>query len=276
MSLIWSLFLFSLKIFSTPQGSVRKVWILSLPFTMISSLRQPVVGISGSDLLLRQRHATPVKARSFLPSLARKKGQGSLVSVHKPLHIASSLGGRNFVSVKSNGKGDSVKCEAYEADRSEVESSNTPSEASKKVKIGIYFATWWALNVVFNIYNKKVLNAYPFPWLTSTLSLACGSLMMLISWATGIAEAPKTDPEFWKSLFPVSIELVLFVCFLWMEGSDGFVLFALVFFVLAKNVFHFDNFGHISGCLCWLTPETYKVEKTEYVPIKPCGSIGLN
>jgi len=178
---------------------------------MISSLRQPVVGISGSDLLLRQRHATPVKARSFLPSLSREKGQGSLVSVHKPLHIASSLGGGNFVSGKSDGRGDLVKCEAYEADRSEVEATNTPSEAAKKVKIGIYFATWWALNVVFNIYNKKVLNAYPYPWLTSTLSLACGSLMMLISWATGIAEAPKTDPEFWKSLFPVSIKLVLFV-----------------------------------------------------------------
>ena len=82
--------------------------------------------------------------------------------------------------------------------------------------------------MVFNIYNKKVLNAYPYPWLTSTLSLACGSLMMLISWATGIAEAPKTDPEFWKSLFPVSFELIfcLFVC--WgkeklMGGSESLV-----------------------------------------------------
>jgi len=197
---------------------------------MISSLRQPVVGISGSDLLLRQRHATLIKARSFLPSLSREKGQRSLVSVQKPLHIAASLGVGNFVSVKSDDdkRGDLVKCEAYEADRSEVEGASTPSEAAKKVKIGIYFATWWALNVVFNIYNKKVLNAYPYPWLTSTLSLACGSLMMLISWATGIAEAPKTDPEFWKSLFPVSFELIfcLFVC--WgkeklMGGSESLV-----------------------------------------------------
>jgi hypothetical protein len=32
------------------------------------------------------------------------------------------------------------------------------------VKIGIYFASWWALNVVFNIYNKKVLNTrVPLP-----------------------------------------------------------------------------------------------------------------
>lgn len=99
--------------------------------------------------------------------------------------------------------------EAYEADKAEPQpidddAAETKSEAAKKLKIGIYFATWWALNVVFNIYNKKVLNAYPYPWLTSTLSLAAGSLMMLISWAVGIVETPKTDFDFWKTLFPVS------------------------------------------------------------------------
>ncbi|KAF3320866.1 glucose-6-phosphate/phosphate translocator 2 [Carex littledalei] len=79
------------------------------------------------------------------------------------------------------------------------------SEKKQTIKISIYFATWWALNVVFNIYNKKVLNAFPFPWLTSVLSLAAGSLIMLVSWATHIAEAPKTDMDFWKALAPVAI-----------------------------------------------------------------------
>ncbi|XP_012571210.1 glucose-6-phosphate/phosphate translocator 1, chloroplastic isoform X2 [Cicer arietinum] len=178
---------------------------------MISSLRQqPSIAISGSDVVLRKRHGTLVQPQSFLPSLVRGKSQRSLVSVQKPLHLAcvgvGNFGSvKSFDSVKGFGSDDLVKCEAYEADRSEVEGAATPSEAAKKVKIGIYFATWWALNVVFNIYNKKVLNAYPYPWLTSTLSLACGSLMMLISWATRIAEAPKTDFEFWKTLFPVAV-----------------------------------------------------------------------
>jgi hypothetical protein len=30
--------------------------------------------------------------------------------------------------------------------------------------------------------------------------------MMMISWATRIAEAPNTDFEFWKTLFPVSFD----------------------------------------------------------------------
>ncbi|XP_006657775.2 glucose-6-phosphate/phosphate translocator 2, chloroplastic-like [Oryza brachyantha] len=80
-----------------------------------------------------------------------------------------------------------------------------PTETARRAKIGVYFATWWALNVIFNIYNKKVLNAFPYPWLTSTLSLAAGSAIMLASWATKIAEAPTTDLDFWKALSPVAI-----------------------------------------------------------------------
>ncbi|KAK4746403.1 hypothetical protein SAY87_012715 [Trapa incisa] len=100
-----------------------------------------------------------------------------------------------------------VETRAYEtADGPREISVQLPGEkAAQKFKIGIYFATWWALNVVFNIYNKKVLNAFPYPWLTSTLSLAAGSLMMLISWATRVAETPKVDLEFWKMLLPVAV-----------------------------------------------------------------------
>ncbi|CAA7409117.1 unnamed protein product [Spirodela intermedia] len=142
------------------------------------------------------------------------------VNSHRPLRISSvdglgfRLGGAalDLPSAAARRRRDDVFVGAYEADRSEgfggegqSQEAAASAEAAKKVKIGIYFATWWALNVVFNIYNKKVLNAYPFPWLTSTLSLATGSLMMLVSWATRIAEAPKVDLDFWKALFPVAV-----------------------------------------------------------------------
>jgi len=86
----------------------------------------------------------------------------------------------------------------------EISAPAEPAETARRARIGVYFATWWALNVIFNIYNKKVLNAFPYPWLTSTLSLAAGSAIMLASWATRIAEAPQTDLDFWKALSPVS------------------------------------------------------------------------
>ncbi|XP_054798278.1 glucose-6-phosphate/phosphate translocator 1, chloroplastic-like [Prosopis cineraria] len=174
---------------------------------MVCSLKQPGISFSSSDVVLRRRQSNSFQSSSslLLPSMPKGKAEQPLVSVHKPLHLSSLTKKFLKVNIPSAGpRGNSIRCEAFEADRSNIEAS-TPSEAANRLRIGIYFATWWALNVVFNIYNKKVLNAYPYPWLTSTLSLACGSLMMLISWATRIVEAPKTDFEFWKTLFPVAV-----------------------------------------------------------------------
>ncbi|GAB4830910.1 glycerol-3-phosphate O-acyltransferase 2 [Ancistrocladus abbreviatus] len=136
-----------------------------------------------------------------------KKREKLQLSITKPLHIVSSITPSNSL-VKY--RKPLPECNAYEANCAQpldisIELPSVHSETAQRVKIGIYFATWWALNVVFNIYNKKVLNVFPYPWLTSTLSLAAGSLMMLISWATRIADAPETDMEFWKTLLPVAV-----------------------------------------------------------------------
>lgn len=172
------------------------------------SLKQSTLSIPGSEFL-RRRSPSPNFQSPVFPVV--NSSRSSIFSLSKPLHISSVES--FFPCLKKSSKNGKekdqslVRCKAYEADRSEPirDSTLARSEAARKVKIGTYFATWWALNVIFNIYNKKVLNAFPFPWLTSTLSLAAGSLIMLVSWALRIAETPKTDLEFWKSLFPVSI-----------------------------------------------------------------------
>nr|KYP72853.1 hypothetical protein KK1_005456 [Cajanus cajan] len=128
--------------------------------------------------------------------------QHSHLCSQRPLHLSST---EAFALVRRRNV---TECQAYEADRSrplEINIDLPAEEAAQRLKIGLYFATWWALNVVFNIYNKKVLNAFPYPWLTSTLSLAAGSLMMLISWATRVAHVPKVNLDFWKALFPVAV-----------------------------------------------------------------------
>ncbi|XP_052180842.1 glucose-6-phosphate/phosphate translocator 2, chloroplastic-like [Diospyros lotus] len=165
---------------------------------MLCSVKQPRSTFTCSDLMPRNRLGLKPQISS-LPAIAnRKRVFPSNVFVRRPL----------FLSLKDQSL--PVECRAYEADVSQpvnvdFPAEKAPSEAAQRLKISVYFATWWALNVVFNIYNKKVLNAFPYPWLTSTLSLAAGSLIMLISWATRMAEAPKTDFEFWKTLFPVAV-----------------------------------------------------------------------
>lgn len=170
---------------------------------MISSVKPSPISSTAANFSPKNR-TSPRLNFSPLPIFKNlQKGfKVQSFSSQKPLHVASV---ENF-AISRRPEKRATECHAYEADRSHpinIEISN--EAAAKRIKIGIYFATWWALNVVFNIYNKKVLNAFPFPWLTSTLSLAAGSIMMLISWATRVADAPKTDFEFWKTLFPVAV-----------------------------------------------------------------------
>ncbi|GAV68608.1 EamA domain-containing protein/TPT domain-containing protein [Cephalotus follicularis] len=173
---------------------------------MICSIKQSAITINSKDSVFARKTPSLTQRSSLsLPSLEtrQKPFAAKAISLSKPLYVSSL---EAFGSLKPNKGSSAVTCKAYEADKSQpIQSATEKSEAAKRLKIGIYFATWWALNVVFNIYNKKVLNAFPYPWLTSTLSLATGSLMMLISWATRIAETPKTDFEFWKTLFPVAV-----------------------------------------------------------------------
>ncbi|XP_078157603.1 glucose-6-phosphate/phosphate translocator 1, chloroplastic-like isoform X2 [Carex rostrata] len=89
--------------------------------------------------------------------------------------------------------------------RSTVHKVKALWKPNQRGKIVLYFTTWWALNVVFNIYNKMVLNVFPFPWLTATLALAAGSIIMLCSWCMNFVKPPKVDSEFWLALLPVAI-----------------------------------------------------------------------
>ncbi|CAL5342442.1 unnamed protein product [Camellia sinensis] len=181
--------------------------------TMACSAKQSHAIFTLSNHFQPQSLASKPQNLPTFPSNFDKKLAKTNLLAPKPLHILSSLPGfKNFDESNNTKPRDSlVPCKAYEAHHVQPIQINieldehTREVAAQKLKIGVYFATWWALNVIFNIYNKKVLNAFPFPWLTSTLSLATGSLMMLVSWATKIAKAPETDLNFWKALFPVAV-----------------------------------------------------------------------
>lgn len=174
---------------------------------MISSLRLTSSNFTSTEIFNRKSPLLRPNLPLQSPDCSVLKHVDRSFSTNKPIHISSV----ENLSLSTKSSERSTVCRAYEADsrRLQINIELPDEQTTQKLKIGLYFATWWALNVVFNVYNKKVLNAFPYPWLTSTLSLAAGSLMMLVSWATRMVDAPKTDLDFWNSLLPVRIILTM-------------------------------------------------------------------
>lgn len=60
----------------------------------------------------------------------------------------------------------------------------------QRLKIGFYFGLWYALNVIYNIMNKKLLNILPAPVTVGTIQLGIGGLYAILLWMTRLRRAP--------------------------------------------------------------------------------------
>ena len=77
---------------------------------------------------------------------------------------------------------------------------------SHTIKIGSLFGLWYALNIGYNIYNKKVLTAVPeLTYILAWLQLALGLFYVLPLWGLGLRKAPVLNSEEIKSLIPIAV-----------------------------------------------------------------------
>ncbi|KAJ0014784.1 hypothetical protein Pint_20875 [Pistacia integerrima] len=70
------------------------------------------------------------------------------------------------------------------------------TKPNKTLKLALVFGFWYFQNIVFNIYNKKVLNVFPFPWLLASFQLFAGSVWMLVLWSLKLQPCPKITKPF--------------------------------------------------------------------------------
>lgn len=95
---------------------------------------------------------------------------------------------------------------------SSVQSSSKPAPQSvlpvqvpSSLKIGGMFGLWYALNIGYNIYTKKVLNAVPqLSFTLSFLQLVIGMLYVVPMWITGLSKAPSVSREDMNGLVPMA------------------------------------------------------------------------
>lgn len=78
-----------------------------------------------------------------------------------------------------------------------------PQKLFDTVKLGFLMSSWFFLNVMYNITNKKCQNAFPMPWTMTVVSLFVGIPWVCLLWASGIRKAPKIPAKGWKVLLPI-------------------------------------------------------------------------
>lgn len=129
--------------------------------------------IHGSDLLFLRKESLipPIQQSALLLPALKKLANQRLVLVSRPLHVPNSVENLSF------------KCEM------EAEA------AAKKNIIGVYLATWWALQNMVALNLKQQLNALALtPYPKILLACACGwslPLIMLISWPMLLESSKK-------------------------------------------------------------------------------------
>ena len=74
----------------------------------------------------------------------------------------------------------------------------------RTLKIGIYFALWFALSTGYNLQNKVRLNLLPLPWCQSAFSLFVGTAFVMPLWLTGLRKAPILSKEAIMTLLPIA------------------------------------------------------------------------
>jgi len=80
------------------------------------------------------------------------------------------------------------------ARRAEETASAEPvasESAFEKYKVFIFIGLWYVFNIGYNIYNKKALIAYPYPWACALWQMFFGWFIFVPLWLLGVRKAPK-------------------------------------------------------------------------------------
>ena len=67
------------------------------------------------------------------------------------------------------------------------------SDLKKTALLGVLFAGWYAFNIVFNIYNKQVLKAFPYPLHCTMFQFLGGCVLIAFMWGSNLVERPEKE-----------------------------------------------------------------------------------
>jgi len=81
----------------------------------------------------------------------------------------------------------------------------TGTSTASKISLALCICAWYFLNIAFNIYNKKALMLFPYPWTVALFQMAFGMLLFGPLWATGLRRTPKLNQSEIMKLMPAAL-----------------------------------------------------------------------
>ncbi|CAL5186244.1 unnamed protein product [Lathyrus oleraceus] len=78
-----------------------------------------------------------------------------------------------------------------------------PSGFVQSLQLGFMFATWYLLNIYFNIYNKQVLKVYPFPATVTAFQFGFASLVINLIWILNLHPRPNIRRSQFAAILPL-------------------------------------------------------------------------
>lgn len=86
--------------------------------------------------------------------------------------------------------------------------SDEPTKTSgllKTLQLGAMFATWYLLNIYFNIYNKQVLKVYPFPATVTAFQFGFATVMINLIWSLNLHRRPNISGSQLAAILPLAV-----------------------------------------------------------------------
>ncbi|KAM0894634.1 hypothetical protein ACQ4PT_024333 [Festuca glaucescens] len=75
----------------------------------------------------------------------------------------------------------------------------------RTLQLGAMILVWYLLNIYFNIYNKLVLKAVPFPYTITTFQFLSGSFFITLMWLLNLHPKPRLSLQQYAKILPLAI-----------------------------------------------------------------------
>jgi solute carrier family 35 protein E1 len=89
--------------------------------------------------------------------------------------------------------------------KQQVSSAPQKKSLQDTLKLGLYLFLWYFFNVVYNLQNKKLLNAVPLPWSMANAQLGLGLLYLLPVYLFTLRPRPIVSKKNVQDLAPIAV-----------------------------------------------------------------------